>query len=80
MNEILKQISNIGIRRKKMEQKSSERTKSKTKKVRFNLYVPGTKKLFLAGDSNGCVLVVPEVFGTHKNNILCQERILEYQL
>jgi 1,4-alpha-glucan branching enzyme len=80
LNEILKQISSTGIRRKKMEQKSSEKTEPKTKKVRFNLYVPGTKRVFLAKDFNGCALVIPEGFGVHKNITLYQERFPEYHL
>ncbi|MGA2467591.1 MAG: hypothetical protein ABSH06_25000 [Thermodesulfobacteriota bacterium] len=37
--------------------KSSEKAKPKTKKVRFNLYAPGTETVSLAGDLNVCVLV-----------------------
>jgi hypothetical protein len=63
-----------------MEQKSSEKVNPKTKKVRFNLYVPGAKRLFLAGDFDGCVLVIPEGFGMRKNIILYQGRFPEYHL
>jgi hypothetical protein len=68
------------IRRRKMEQKSSEKTKLKTKKVRFNLSVLGTERVSLAGDLNGCVLVVPQVFGTHEHIRLHRERLPEYHL
>ena len=63
-----------------MEQKSSEKTKPKSKKVRFNLCTPGPKRVLLAGDFNGCVLAIPEVFGMHKNITLYQGRFPEYQL
>jgi len=63
-----------------MEQKSSEKTKPKAKKGQFNLCVPGPKRVFLAGDFNGCVLVIPESFGMHKNITLYQGRFPEYHL
>ena len=63
-----------------MEHKSSERSKPKTKKIRFSLNTPKIERVFLAGDSNGCMLVVPEVFGTHEHVTLYQERFHEYQL
>ena len=63
-----------------MEQKSFEKTEPKTKKGRFNLYVPGTKSVFLARDFNCCVLVIPEGVGVHKNITLHQGRFLEYHL
>jgi Carbohydrate-binding module 48 (Isoamylase N-terminal domain) len=63
LNEILKQISHTEVRRRKMKNKPTEKAKSKTKKVRFNLYAPEAERVFLAGDFNGCVLVIPEVFG-----------------
>jgi hypothetical protein len=50
--------------------KSSEKAKPKTKKVRFNLYAPGTETVSLAGDLNACVLVIPEVFGMHEHSML----------
>jgi 1,4-alpha-glucan branching enzyme len=37
---------------KKMKKKLSEEAKPKTKKARFNLYAPGAKRAFLAGDFN----------------------------
>jgi len=45
---------NIEIRRKKTKKKLSEETKpkTKTKKVRFNLYAPEAERVFLAGDFN----------------------------
>jgi 1,4-alpha-glucan branching enzyme len=52
LGEILKQITNTEIRRKKMKKKLSEEAKPKTKKVRFNLYAPGAERVFLAGDFN----------------------------
>jgi hypothetical protein len=80
LDEVLKQKSETAIRRTKMEHKSSERTKPKNKKIRFNLYVPGTKRVFLEGDSSGCMLVVPEAFGTHERIPLYQGRLPEYHL
>jgi len=62
-----------------MEHKSSERTKPKNKKIRFNLYVPGTKRVFLEGDSSGCMLIVPEAFGTYEHIALYQGGFREYQ-
>lgn len=50
-----------------MEKKSSERTKPKTKKVRFNLNIPKTERVSLTGDVNGCVLVIPEIFGMNEH-------------
>ena len=35
-----------------MKNKSSEKAKLKTKKVRFNLYAPEAERVFLAGDFN----------------------------
>jgi hypothetical protein len=55
LNEILTKISNTGIRRRKMEKKSSEKTKPKTKRVRFNLNIPKTERVSLAGDVNACI-------------------------
>lgn len=60
--------------------RSSEKAKPKIKKVRFNLYVPGTKRVSLAGDFNGCVLVIPEVFGMQEHITLYQGGLLEYHL
>jgi 1,4-alpha-glucan branching enzyme len=73
-------MSNTEIRRRKMKHKSSEKIRPKTKKVRFNFYVPGTERVFLAGDFNGCMLVIPKVFGMHKNITLYQGRFPEYPL
>jgi hypothetical protein len=80
LNEISKEVSNTKIRKRKMEHKSSKKAKPKTKKVRFNLYVPGTKRVFSAGDFNSSLLVIPEVFGIHKNIALVQGRPPEYHL
>jgi hypothetical protein len=63
-----------------MEKKSSERTKPKTKKVRFNLNTPKTERVSLAGDVNGCVLVIPEIFGMNEHITLYQGRLPEYHL
>jgi len=56
-----------------MKNKSTERTKPTTKKVRFNLYALEAEKVFLAGDFNGCVLIIPEIFGMNKHITPCQE-------
>jgi hypothetical protein len=63
-----------------MEQKSSEKIKPKTKKVRFNLCASGAEKVFLAGDSDGCVLVIPEGFEMCRNITLYQGGYPEYHL
>jgi hypothetical protein len=80
LNEILKHISNTWIRRRKMEKKLSEKAKPKAKKVRLNLYAPGPKRVFFAGNFNGCMLVIPEVFGMHKYITLYQGRFPECHL
>jgi len=61
-----------------MEQKSSEKAEPKTKKIRFNLCVLGTKRVFLKGDSSGCMLVIPEVFGMQEYITIYQGRFHEY--
>jgi hypothetical protein len=63
-----------------MKKKSIERAKPKTKKVRFNLYAPGTETVSLAGDFNACVLVIPEVFGIREHITLDPGRHPEHQL
>jgi len=63
-----------------MEKKSSEKTKPKTKKVPFNVNTPKTEKLSLAGDLNGCVLVIPESFGMSEHITHNQWRLLGYPL
>jgi hypothetical protein len=63
-----------------MKKKLSEKAKSKTRKVGFNLCAPGTERVSLAGDLNGCMLVVPEVFGMHEHIPLYQGRFHEFQL
>ena len=63
-----------------MEKKSSEKTKPNTKKVRFNVNTPKTEKLSLAGDLNGCVLVIPESFGMSERITHNQWRLPEYHL
>jgi 1,4-alpha-glucan branching enzyme len=52
LNEILNQASNTAIRRRKVKNKLYAEAKPKTKKVRFNLYAPEAKRVFLAGDFN----------------------------
>jgi len=52
LNEILNQITNTAIRRRKMKKKLFKEAKPKTKKVRFNLYAPEAGRVFLAGDFN----------------------------
>jgi len=78
-NKIFRKISNAG-KRKKMKEESSDKVRPKTKKVRLNLYGPGTERVFLAGDFNACVLVIQDVFGMHKNISFCQGRPPEYHL
>jgi hypothetical protein len=73
-------MSNTRIRRRKMEKNSSEKTKPKTKKVRFNLNAPKTERVSLTGDLNGCVLVIPEIFGINERIPLNQGRFPEYHL
>ena len=63
-----------------MEKKSSKKTKSSTKKVRFNLNTLKTETVSLAGDLNGCVLVIPEIFRMNEHIALCQGRLPEYHL
>jgi len=63
-----------------MKKESSEKVKPETKKVRFNLYAPGTERVSLAGDFNACLLVIPEVFRMQEHITPCQERLPEYHL
>ena len=63
-----------------MKKKSSERAKLKAKKIRFNLYTPGIDLVSLAGDFNACVLVIPDVFGMHKEITPYPGGPPEYQL
>ena len=63
-----------------MKEKSSRKANPKTKKAQFNLYVPGAKRLFSEGDFDGCVLVIPEGFGIHKNISHYPKRFSEYHL
>ena len=63
-----------------MEKNSSEKTRPKTKKIRFNSNTPKTERGSLAGDFNGCVLVIPEIFGINERIPLIQERLPEYHL
>ncbi len=63
-----------------MEKNSSEKTKPKTKKVRFNSNALKTERVCLAGDLNGCVLVIPEFFGINERIPLYQGRLPKYHL
>ena len=63
-----------------MKNKSTEKAKPNTKRVRFNLYAPKTERVSLEGDLNGCVLVIPEIFGINRPVKLYQERLSEYHL
>jgi hypothetical protein len=63
-----------------MEKKSFEKTKPNTKKVRFNVNIPKNERVSLAGDLNGCVLVIPESFGMNERIPHNQWRLLEYPL
>jgi hypothetical protein len=63
-----------------MEQKSSERTKTKTKKICFSSNILKIEGVLLAEDTSGCMLVVPEVFGAYKYITLYQGRFHEFQL
>ena len=74
IRQAYKRISTIGTWRRKMEQKSFEGTKPKTKNIRFSSNAPKIERVFLAGDFNGCMLVVPEVLGTPEQIILCEGR------
>jgi hypothetical protein len=73
-------MSNTRIRRRKMEKNSSEKTKPKIKKVRFNLNVPKTERVSLTGDLNGCVLVIPEISEMNEHTTFYQWRFPEYHL
>lgn len=44
----------------------------KTRKIRFSLNTTKIERVFLAGDSNGCTLVVPEAFEMCESIMLCQ--------
>jgi hypothetical protein len=63
-----------------MEKKSSDKTKPKTKKGRFNLNTPKTERVCLAGDLNACVLVIPKISEMNEHSTFDQWRFPEYQL
>ena len=63
-----------------MEKKSSEKTRPNTKKVRFNVNISNNGRVSLAGDLNGCVLVIPESFGMSEHITHNQWRLREYHL
>jgi len=63
-----------------MEHKSSEKAKPETRKVRLSSDPPKIQRVFLAGNSNGCMLVIPEVFGMHEHITLYQGRLPDYYL
>jgi len=63
-----------------MKNKSTEKVQPKTKKVRFNLYALEAEKGFLGGDFNGCVLIIPEIFGMNEHVKLYQAGLPQYHL
>ena len=63
-----------------MEKISSETTKLKSKNGRFNLNAHKTIPASLAGDLNGCVLVIPEFFGLSRPSTLYKRRLSENHL
>lgn len=63
-----------------MEKNSYEKTKPKTKRVRFNLNAPKTERVSLTGDLNGCVLVIPEIFRINERIPLYKGTVPEYHL
>lgn len=75
LKEILEQITNAEIGRRKMEHKSSEATKHKTKNIRFCSNNSKSERAFLEGDRNGCILVIPEIFGMNEHIRLCHGRL-----
>jgi len=46
-----------------MEQKSPERARPKTMKIAFDSNPSKFERVFMAGDFNGCLLVVPDILG-----------------
>jgi hypothetical protein len=80
LKEVLTKTSETGIRRRKMEKKSSEKTKPNTKKVRFKVNISKNERVSLAGDLNGCVLVIPESFEMNEHITHKQGRLPEYHL
>jgi hypothetical protein len=73
-------VRNTGIRRRKMEKKLSEKAELRNKRVRFHLDTPRTGAVSLAGDSNGCILVIPESFGMKDHITVKQGKLPEYPL
>ena len=63
-----------------MEKNSSEKTKPKTKEVRFSLNAPKNARVSLEGGLNGCVLIIPEIFGMKRPAMLYQGGFSEYHL
>jgi hypothetical protein len=63
-----------------MEKKSSEKTKPMAGKVGFNLCAPRTERVSLAGNLNGCMLVIPEIFGINERIPLNQGGLPECHL
>jgi hypothetical protein len=47
----------------------------KTRKILFSLNTAKIERVFLAGDSNGCMLVIPEIFWMNEHIRLCQGRL-----
>ncbi len=62
-----------------MEKKSSEKTPN-TRKIGFEVNISKNEKAPLAGDLNGCVLVIPESFGVNEDITHPQGRLPAYHL
>lgn len=73
-------MSNTEIRRKKMKKNSSEKTRLKSKNGRFNLNTHKAIPASLGGDLNGCVLVIPEIFGLDRPPSLYNRTLSGYHL
>jgi len=54
---------------RRMDQLKTDAYIPKTRKIRFSLNTPKIEQVFLAGDSNGCMLVVPEAFEVHEHGV-----------
>ena len=50
----------------------------KTRKIRYGLNTLTTERVFPAGDSDGCTLVVPEVFKMHEHITHCPLRFTSF--
>lgn len=63
-----------------MEKKSSQETKLKAKRIRFNLNRPKNERVSLTGDLNGCVLVIPQISQMNEQIPSYQGRLSQYRL